>query len=423
MNYNLKSLPEGLLEIEFILTDEEKNKFEARALKELAKQKNFPGFRPGHAPIDKVRASFGEQAITEEILLQAARELYPNLVREQKLQVIGRPKVDLKNNNPFTFLTTVAKLPEVVLGDFKSIKIKREVVTVATEQIDNLITEVLASRAKEELVERSAQMDDLVEIDFEVLVDSVVIEGGSEKNYPLILGKKQMVPGFEEAIVGLQAGAAKEFQITFPANYKIGLAGRTATVKLKLSKVFARILPELNDEFVKSLGRFESVQDFKDQVKNNLQSEAEFKADNKVEREMLEEIFKVSEVTEVPEILRTSEIRKMIAELKTPLNEKGIVWEDYLRSIKKSESDLQTDLKPQAEKRVKLALLIQKIAGENNLEANEEQVEEEITHTLEHHVNDERMVAQLQSDDYKFYVREILTNRNVIKWLKVRLVE
>ncbi|MEK7496808.1 MAG: trigger factor [Patescibacteria group bacterium] len=423
MVHNIKPLPEGLLEIGFILTDEEKNKFEARALKELAKQKNFPGFRPGHAPIDKVRASFGEQAITEEILLQAARELYPNLVREQKLQVIGRPKVDLKNNNPFTFLTTVAKLPEVVLGDFKSIKIKREVVTVATEQIDNLITEVLASRAKEELVERSAQMDDLVEIDFEVLVDSVVIEGGSEKNYPLILGKKQMVPGFEEAIVGLQAGAEKEFQITFPENYKIGLAGRTATVKLKLSKVFARILPELNDEFVKSLGRFESVQDFKDQIKNNLQTEAEFKADNKVEREMLEEIFKVSEVTEVPEILRTSETRKMIAELKTPLSEKGIVWEDYLRSIKKSESDLQTDLKPQAEKRVKLALLIQKIAGENNLEANEEQVEEEIIHTLEHHVNDERMVAQLQSDDYKFYVREILTNRNVIKWLKVRLVE
>ncbi|MDZ4229518.1 MAG: trigger factor [Candidatus Veblenbacteria bacterium] len=423
MEHQVAPVAGGKIQITFTLTTAEQARFELRALRAAGSLVEVKGFRAGHVPDEVVRKQVGEEQLQQDAMWEAVKEFYPELVHELALDVVGSPVLALQSVEPFVFHVTVARLPDVDLGKWDKVKVKRKAVEVAEDDVAKFITQIRESRASEAAVARPAKLGDRVEIDFEVSQGGVIIEGGKETKYPTVLGQGRLVPGFEDNLIGMSAGEEKRFEITFPKDYRADLAGKKAQVVVKLKQVFQRTLPEVTDEFARTLGKFTSAEDFKAKLRENLLEEHTQLEDQRVEREMLEALVERAHFSELPEVLLKSEAEKMLHELKAGITERGLDWPQYLLSIKKDEAALKKEFSTPAERRVKVALIVRIFAKQEKLEADEAAVEEDIAHALSHYGNDKRAVAQLNSDDYRDYVRQTITNRLVIEWLKAKLVE
>jgi trigger factor len=423
MERNIEPVSGGKLKVTFTLSADERKRLEERALKVLAAQANLSGFRPGRVPVDVIRSRLSEAALTQEMLEQAIRQFYPEVVRQEKLDVVGSPEAKFVSPDLFSFSLEVAKLPEVTLGAWHKSKVKRKEVRVEPAEVDAVLKDLQESRAAEAAVSRAAALGDRAVIDFEVSVDRVVIDGGRGAAYPVVLGKGQLIPGFEDHLVGLTPGEEKSFELTFPESYKKGLAGKRAQITAKLVQLFERSLPDLTDAFANTVGKFVSLQDLRDKVGENMLEERKVQEDARVERELMDALLGQATFGEVPEILVANELSRMIHEFQHSLSERGVEWPQYLSSINKTEDDLKREFRPQAEKRVRVALLIRSFARAEQLEADSIAIDQDIAETLERYHGDERMRAQLQTDDYRDYIKSILTNRRVLAWLKEKLVE
>jgi len=423
VEHQIKNIEGGKVQITITLTPEEKTKFELRALRQAGSELDIKGFRPGHIPDDVIKKQLDPAALDQETMWEAVKEHYPKLVAEMNLAVVGQPTLALQSAEPFVIHSTVSKLPEVDLGKWEKVKIKRQEIKVDEAEVNKVIEQIRDGRVSEVAVIRPAKLGDRVEIDFEVSLGGVAMDGGKQVKYPVILGAGQLVPGFEDNLVGLNSGEEKKFELTFPSSYRSDLAGKKAQVWVKLSQVFERTLPELTDDFVKSLGKFAGTQDFQDKLRENLQEEKNIQEEQRLEREMLEAIVVQAKFGDIPEVLLINEAETMLHELKHGITERGVEWSQYLQSIQKDEEGLKKEFSTPATRRVKVALIVRTFANQENLATDEMAVEQEIVHSLEHYGGDERMTTQLNSDDYRSYVQQVLTNRRVIEWLKKKLVE
>lgn len=423
MEQQIKPVDGGKIQITLTLSPEEKAKFELRALRQAASELSIKGFRPGHVPDDVLRKQVQPEVLQQETMWEAIKEIYPRVIKDQKLDVIGQPSLALQSVEPFVIHVTVAQLPEVDLAKWDKAKVKRQEIKIEQGEVDKLINQIKDSRATEATVSREARRGDRVEIDFEVSLGGVVIDGGKQVNYPVVLGSGQLVPGFEDNLVGAKPGEEKKFDLTFPDDYRKDLAGKKAQVSVKLSQVYERTLPDLSDEFVRGLGKFASAEDFKNKLHENLREEKEAFEEQRLERALLEAIVAQSNFGTIPEVLLVNEAETMLHELKHGIEERGLEWSQYLQSIQKDEAGLKKEFSTPAERRVKVALVVRTFARQQGLEADEAAVEQEVAHTLEHYHGDQRAEAQFNNDDYRNYVKQVLTNRRVIEWLKKKLVE
>ncbi len=423
MQHAVSDVAGGKVQVTFTLTAEEHAKFEARSLLRLGAQLAVKGFRKGHAPEDIVRQHVAASELKEETLLEAVREAYPAFIREQELEVVGEPVLALQSEDPFVFHVTSAKLPKVDLGKWDKVRVKRKPVQAEAKDVDELLESVRENRASEAAVARPAAPGDRIDMDYELSQGGVPLEEGRRAGYSAILGKGQLLPGFEEQVLGMKPGEEKTFDITFPKDFRPDLAGKTVQVKAKLTAVFERTLPEVTDDFARSLGKFDSAEDLKAKLKHNMLEEREAVESQRVEREMLEVIVGKASFGDIPELLLMSETEKMLHELKHGIEERGLGWSDYLASIKKDEAQLKSEFSKPAERRVKVALVIRAFSKQFNLEADDDAVETDIASTLARYGDDERVASQLNTDDYRLYVKNILTNRKVIAWLTEKLVE
>ena len=423
MEHTIAPVAGGKIQITFTLSLEERAKFESRALRQAGNGLTIKGFRPGHVPDEVLRQQIGEAELQQETMWAAVKEFYPKLVKSLDLEVVGQPSLVLQSHQPFVIHVTVAKLPEVDLGKWDKAKVKRRQVKVDEAEVGKLIEQIRDSRASEAAVAREAKLGDRVEMDFEISLGGVVMAGGKQVGYPAILGSNQLVPGIEDNLVGLKVNEEKRFEVTFPASYRQDLAGQKAQVWTKVRQVFERTLPELTDEFVRGLGKFAAVAEFKEKLEQNLLAEKEAVEGQRLEREMLEAVVGRASFGEIPQVLLANEAEQMLHELKHGIVDKGLEWSQYLMSIQKDEAALKSEFSQPAERRVKVALIVRAFAKQEQLEADELAVEQEMAHSLEHYAGDKRATAQFNSDDYRSYVRQVLTNRRVIEWLKKRLAE
>ncbi|MBU1039114.1 trigger factor [Patescibacteria group bacterium] len=423
MQYNIENIKGGKLKITFELTEAEAARMRQRAMGVISQNYKMDGFRPGKVPLEVIKQKVGEATIEQEALLAAAKEFYPRLVTEEDLDVIGQPELQLEKAEPFVFSLTVVKLPEVSLGKWEKISLERSAVQVAESEITKVVEDIRDNRASEAASVEGIKTGDRVVMDFVVSVDKVAIEGGSQNDYSVIVGKGQLVPGFEENLLGLKQNEDKDFSITFPKDYHKPLASKPAEVKVKIKQVFARILPELNDDFAKGLGYFSSLKELIDKIKQNIIDEKTETAEINLEREMLEKLVDLTEFGELPDMLVDREAKSMVHELKHSLEHRGLNWVDYLASIKKDEPALLNEFKSQAVKRVKVALLTRQFVRQEKLEADDDSVTEELKKVLQSHQHDPKTIERFQTDEYKDYLRSNLTNKNVVSWLKEKLVK
>jgi trigger factor len=293
--------------------------------------------------------------------------------------------------------------------------------TVAVEQkdIDETLVNLQKMFGKEKRVQRPAQKGDKLEIDMNTYVDNVPIDGGESKNHPIMLGEGQFIPGFEDNLVGLGEGQSKEFDLKFPKEYhRKDLAGKPVSFKVKAHSIFEIELPPLDDSFAKMVGQFEKLDDLRKQVEENVHEEKKQKEQQRWELAVIDEIVKRSTFEEIPDLVIESELHKMLHELEHEVTEQGMKFEDYLASIKKSREDLEKEFRPRAVKRIQTALALRAIADKEKITVADDEIQKEIDNQKLKYRNTAEVIEQVNSEEYRDYLKNIMRSRKVFEWLE-----
>jgi len=420
-----KELQKSEIELTIEVSAEEGRPLLEKAAARISQTTKIEGFRPGKAPYDVVKQRAGEMNIYQEALDDIVSHFYYQAIIQEKLNTVGQPKITIEKlapNNPIVFKAVAALMPTVKLGDYKKIKVQKKEVKVEQSEVEKVIDDLRKLGVKEALVERIAQKGDRVEVDFAVSLDKVVIDGGQGKKYPLIIGDNTMIPGFEEQLIGLKNGEEKTFSLKFPENYQNKMvAGKLCDFKVKLLAVYERELPEMTDDWAKTLGA-ENLTDLKAKIRKNLEEEQQFREEQRVEIETLNQITAKTEFSEIPDVLIQSEAHRMIHEFESSISEQGLKFADYLANIKKSESELAEEFKPKAEERVKTSLVLKEIAETEKIEATPDDLQKETEKILEQVKGNQEAEANIRGEGYQHYLTTVIRNRKVIEMLKARIV-
>ncbi|MCX6785652.1 MAG: trigger factor [Candidatus Komeilibacteria bacterium] len=426
MQLTTKEIKPSELELTIEVSPAEYQTMLEKAATRLSQTSKIEGFRPGKASYEIVKQRFGEMAIYQEGLDNIISHFYYQAVTQEKLNTIAQPKIEIEKlapGNPIVFKAVVALMPQVKLGNYKNVKIEKKEIKVEDGEVGKVIADIAKMQAKETLANRPAKLGDRVEVNFEVSLDKVVIEGGSGQKYPLVLGENTMIPGFEERFVGLTKDEEKTFQLKFPEQYQNKMvAGKMCDFKVKLLAIYQRELPELTDNWAKGLGAT-GVEDLKSKIHNNLLEEQKFHEEQRQEIEMLNKIVAATEFSEIPDVLIDSEAHRMVHEFEHSITEQGIGFTDYLQSLKKTEAELMADFKPKALERVKTSLVIKEIADSDKIEVKAEALQAETEKILGQVKGNREAEDNIKSEGYQHYLTTVLRNRQVIEMLKKEIIK
>lgn len=422
MTISKKELPKSQVELTIEVGSEEFAPFVRKAANTIAYTIKIDGFRPGKVPYDILKRKVGEGAILEEAADEAAREFFVRAIVQEKLNTVGQPNVTITKcapGNPFIFTATVALLPNVTMGNYSRLKAKKEAVTVSDEDIAKTLDELRKMRGKEKLVLREARNGDKVEITFTISSNNVPIEGGSATKFPLPLGEGRFVPGFEEQVMGMRAGEEKTFKLTFPNDYfQKTIAGKEHDVTLKVDNVYEIELPEVNDDFAKSVGDFASLAVLKDAIKTNITHEREARSAEKFDNTLVEELVNLSTFGDLPDVLMQSETEKMIVELKNDLESKGVSFANYLAKLQKTEEALRKDFEPTAIKRLHAALALRELVKGENILVSDQELDAEVEKVKKIYANSEDALKKITSPEYREYLGNAIVNRKAFELLR-----
>jgi len=362
------------VELEVVVDAETFEKGLAAAFKKQSKKISIPGFRKGKAPRAFVEKYFGKEVFYED----AVNALYPDAldeaVKEAGLEVIqDKIDFDVKEVGPqgFTFTAALTTKPEVTIENYKGIE-------VTDEDIDAEIKKVQERNSRMVTVEdRAAQNDDIAVIDFEGFLDGEPFEGGKGENYSLTLGSGQFIPGFEEQIVGHNTGDEFEVNVTFPEDYQAEeLKGKATTFKCKLHEIKMKELPEVDDEFVKDVSEFDTLADYKEDLKKKLAESKEKEAADDLENQLIDKLVELVQ-GEIPEAMYENKIADSIREFGYRLQSQGLNLDTYMKYTGMNVDQMKEGFRPQAERQVKLRLALEKIAALEELKAGEEDLNQE----------------------------------------------
>lgn len=427
MNVKKEELQKSEIKLTIELSAEEFAPFVEKATKKFANEIEIKGFRKGHAPLDVVKEKVGEMPLHQEAAELAVRETLGDAVEQEHLHTVGQPAIGVEKlapGNPFVYTAVFPVLPSVTLPEMAKIKVEKKEVETTDEEVDRVLENLQNMRAKEVAVDREAKMGDKVEINFDVYLDSIPVDGGKGMKHPLILGEETMIPGFEEQVVGMKKGEEKEFKLSFPEKYhNERLAGKECEFKVKLESVFDRELPELNDDFAKEIGEYKVMGELRDAIKKNIGEEKQQKEDQRVEREMMEALIEKASFGEIPDVMLNQESQQMMQELQQNIMSQGLEFEKYLQHLKKDRKQLMLDFAPDAVKRIKSALIIRAVAEQEKITANEEEVKKDLEEMAKAYEGNEQWLKHVRSKDFEEYQKIISRNKATLKWLKEQMVK
>ncbi|OGH66510.1 MAG: trigger factor [Candidatus Magasanikbacteria bacterium RIFCSPHIGHO2_02_FULL_47_14] len=426
MNYTSKKLPQSQVELTITVPAEEYKPFMEKAAQRISARVATKGFRKGHAPYDVIAREVGEMNILQEAIEPIVQKTYVEALQQEKLEVLGMPKVNVEKvapRNDFVYTAVVALVPKIKLPKIEDIKVKKVVKKVEDKDIKETVDAIRGMQAKEVIKSGKAEGTDKLVLDMDMFLDNVPVDGGQAKDYQVYLSEDHYIPGFNEHVTGLKKGDEKKFQLDFPKNhYQKHLAGKTVDFTVNVKDVYERQLPEMDADFAKRLGQ-ESVEKVQELIKSNLYEEAKRKADQSAEVEILEKLIEKTTFDEIPELVIDSEKHRMFYELKRDLDKNGISIEQYLQDIKKKEDELYKDFTDQATKRGKAALISRQVAIEQNLKATDEELEKEIEIIKGSYQGNEEALENLKRPEVRDSIAMTVQNKKVIDWLKEKILE
>ena len=347
-----------------------------------AKYFNIPGFRKGKAPFNIVERMYGDEIFYEDAFNELVPPIYDKEIEENKLEVVSRPDIHIENmkkGEDLVFTAIVQTKPEVVLGQYKGVELKKVEYKVTDEDVNHELEHMQEHNARIITVEdRPVKEKDIAVIDFEGFVDGKAFEGGKAENHELEIGSNTFIPGFEEQIIGMKAGEEKDINVTFPEEYfSKDLAGKEATFKVKLHEIKEKKLPTLDDEFAKDVSEFDTLNDLKTSIKEKKQAQNDDRAKHETESLAIEAVSNNTPI-DIPSGMIETEIDAMIRDLEQQLSYQGINLDQYLHMINKTRKEIEDNYKEQAEKNVKSRLVLEAIIKEEKLEASDDEVSAKI---------------------------------------------
>lgn len=381
-----KQLPKSRLLFKLEIPTEKVEDYFKKAFTKLAKSLKLPGFRIGKVPVSLIEKQIGDQGVVQEVLDLLLPEIYYELVQTKKLMPVAAPKVVLedipKRGQAFVLGFEIDIYPQINLPDieklFKKFKFKKEKVKVEKKEIEKVVDRLLKSYAKHESKNGPVAKGDFVEIDFKgFYADGRAIEGGESRNHPLIVGEGVFVEGFEDNLIGMKEGERKEFQLTFPKNYhKKELAGQKTKFEVELKKVKKVILPKKDDKFALNFG-YKTFQELLKGIEENILKEKENEQEKKFRQAIFD--FLVDNINfEVPQSLIDEEVENIVHQYAHSLEHQGIDFNDYLEKTGKKIEEIKAGFQEQAEKRVKLGLILNEIAEKQKIDVSQVEIEKEI---------------------------------------------
>ena len=362
---------------------EELDKGIKAACKSLANRVNIPGFRKGKAPRRILEMNIGKEAILDEVFERVAQKAFEEALKQENLDPVDRPQVDvvtLEEGKDVVFKATITPVPEVTLGEYKGLKVAKDAVEVKDEQVEEQVKNILNHHAKMVDAEEGATVanDDFITLDFKGEVDGVAFAGGKGKDYPLQIGSHSFIDTFEDQLVGLKVGEEKDVNVTFPEEYHAkDLAGKAAVFHCKINSIKHKEMPELTDEFVKASTSYESIEDMKAKLRENIEKNAQREADTKRRNEILKQATDNITV-DIPEVMVENRVSNMIQELSVNLENQGMNLDAYLKYANMDMAKLREQYKESAAIAVKTDLMLDAVAKAEDIKVENADINAEI---------------------------------------------
>ena len=346
----------------------------------------IPGFRKGKAPRKMIEAMYGAHVFYEDGLEEIFPEIYEFAVASQDgFKAIGRPSLtdmQIADDNTVTLTLTTDVYPEVTLGQYKGLEVEKAEPTVTDAQVQAELDAMAKNVASTENVDRPAEMGDTANIDFEGFDNGVPFEGGKGENFDLTLGSHSFVPGFEEQIVGMNVGEEKDIDITFPEDYHKDLAGKAVVFHVKVNKLTMNIIPEQDDEFAKDVSEFDTLDEYKKEIKDNLTKKKEEQAKTEKENAVVDKAVE-NATMEIPEAMIDTQVENMVDDFARRIQSQGLSMEQYMQFTGATVDSLKEQMKPQAVKRIESRLVLEKVAEAENIQISDEKLDEELAKMAE----------------------------------------
>ena len=365
-----------------------------------AKYFNIPGFRKGKAPMNIVEKYYGAEIFYEDAFNEVVPEAYDNAIKEEKLDVVSRPQIDIvqmEKGKDLIFTAVVALKPEVKLGKYKGVAVEKTVYEVSEEDIEKEINQMADRNSRMVTVEdRAAEMGDTVVIDFVGSVDGVEFEGGKAENYELELGSGSFIPGYEEQVAGMKLEEVKDVVVTFPENYPSkDLAGKESVFKVTLHEIKRKELPVIDDEFAKDVSEFDTLAELKADLRTKKEKQYADQAQAEMEEKAVREIANASEV-EIPQGMVEVELDNMEEDMNRRLSYQGINFEQYLQMLGRTKADFRRESEEPARDSIKMRLVLEAVCKDAKLEATDAEVEEKLAELAESYG---RKVEELKNNE------------------------
>jgi trigger factor len=413
--------PKSTVVLEIELPADDLARAIGESVRHLSQRTRVPGFRPGKAPRPVLERHLGPGAVLDDAVEHLVERSYRKALVDQAILPLTNADVDVvqaEEGKPLVFKATVQVRPEVALGDYKQFNFRPEIDTIDDAKVDQVIDELRDQNSTLAAVEdRGAREGDYAVISFAGTRDGAPFEGGSSERMPLILGQERLIPGFEANLLGLEVGGKTAFDITFPDDYpETELAGKPAHFEVELRELREKVQPDLDDDFLKTLGDFADLAALRADVRARLERNALDRARHAFADRIIE--YAVANATlDLPDILVEQEVEVMHDEFRGSLARQGIGEEAYLKAIEKTEADTHADFRPGAEKRVRTLLVLSKVAETEGVVVPESEVDAEIAKGRERYAGDHKLNAYFDSDRGRSYIRSTLRRSRVVEGL------
>ena len=363
---------------------------------------NIPGFRKGKAPQAMIEKMYGVGVFYEDAVDEAINASYPDAAKESGLEIVSRPEISIEQvekGKSFIYVATVATKPEVTLGEYKGIEVEKAKPEVTDADVEAELKKVQEQNSRLVSVEDRAVADgDQTVIDFEGFVDGKAFEGGKAEDYTLVIGSHSFIDTFEDQLIGKNIGEDVEVNVTFPAEYHAAeLAGKPATFKVKIKEIKMKELPELNDEFASEVSEFETLEAYKEDVKNKLAETKQAQATAENENNVVQKVVDNAQM-DIPAPMVDEQVRNMIEDYARRLQSQGISFDQYLQFTGSTIEQLQEQMRPQAELRLRTRLVLEAVVAAEKIEPSEELVEAEIKKMSENYKMDAEQIKTIMGE-------------------------
>ena len=400
MSVQVENLEKNMVKLTIEVPAEELEKAIDAAYKKQKNQISIPGFRKGKVPRAMVEKMYGVEVFYEDAANTLMQQNYPSAVEESGVDIVSRPSIDvvqIEKGKPFIYTAEVAVRPEVTLGKYMGVTVTKIDTSVSDDEVAEALEQQRNNNARTiSVTDRPVAVGDTAVIDFEGFVDGVAFEGGKGENHPLEIGSHTFIDNFEDQLVGKNAGDEVEVNVTFPEQYQAAdLAGKPATFKVKINEIKAKDLPELDDEFAQDVSEFDTLAEYKESLKKNLEEKKENEAKRTKEDEAVQKIIDKSKM-DIPEAMIDTQCETMIEEFAQRIAQSGLSMDQYLQFSGLTVDGLKEQVRPEALSRIQASLVLEQIAKDENIEVSDDDVNAEI----------EKMAASygMEADKLKEYM-------------------